>query len=134
MFSASVDIRVRYKETDQMGVVYHANYFIWFEVARVALLDELGYPYKELENDDYLLPVLACNGTFHSPAFFDDLLKVIVKIERLPQVRVEAFYEVKRGHELIATGLTKHAFVSREGKVVRPPLRFLQLAQTKFSS
>ena len=56
MLSASVDIRVRYEETDKMGVVYHSNYFIWFEVAWVALLDELGCPYSELEKDGFFFP------------------------------------------------------------------------------
>ena len=133
MLSASVDIRVRYKETDKMGVVYHANYFTWFEVARVALLDELGCPYADLEKADYYLPVLSCRGSFHSPAFFDDRLQVTVKIEKVPLARIEAFYEVKRKGKLIATGMTKHAFVSGKGRVVRPPEDFVELARAKFT-
>ncbi|MBT3668050.1 MAG: acyl-CoA thioesterase [Opitutae bacterium] len=133
MLSASVDIRVRYKETDKMGVVYHANYFTWFEVARVALLDELGCPYIELEKDGYFLPVLSCGGNFRLPAFFDDRLQVTVKIEKPPLVRIEALYEVKRKDELIATGVTKHAFVSSGGSVVRPPEKFVDLVQSTFS-
>ena len=69
MLSASVDIRVRYKETDQMGVVYHANYFTWFEIARIELLDQMGCPYLDLEKKGYLLPVLTCSASFQSPAF-----------------------------------------------------------------
>jgi len=76
MLRASVDIRVRYKETDKMGVVYHSNYFTWFEIARIALLDELGCPYADLEKDGFFLPVLSCDATFHQPAFFDDRLTV----------------------------------------------------------
>jgi acyl-CoA thioesterase FadM len=77
--------------------------------------------------------VLSCSGSFHSPAFFDDRLQVTVKIEKLPLVRIEAFYEVKRKGELIATGMTKHAFVSSKGRVVRPPEDFVELARAKFT-
>ena len=133
MLSASVDIRVRYKETDKMGVVYHANYFTWFEVARVALLDAFGYPYVKMEKEGYFLPVLSCSGNFHLPAFFDDRLQVTVRIEKTPLARIEAHYEVKRKNELLATGVTKHAFVSNKGRVIRPPERFVDLMQAKFS-
>ena len=127
-------IRVRYKETDQMGLVYHANYFTWFEIARIELLDQLGCPYVELEKEDFLLPVLSCNATFHLPAFFDDRLDVEVKIEEMPLVRIKACYEVRRNTDLIATGATKHAFVSGEGKVIRPPQKFIDLAKKKFGN
>ena len=127
-------IRVRYKETDQMGLVYHANYFTWFEIARIELLDELGCPYVELEKEGFLLPVLSCNTTFHLPAFFDDRLDVEVKIKQMPLVRIKASYEVRRNTDLIATGATQHAFVSGKGKVVRPPQRFIDLAKNKFGN
>ena len=132
MLSASVDIRVRYKETDKMGLVYHANYFTWFEIARVELLDQLGCPYVELEKKDYFLPVLSCSATFHSPALFDDSLKVEVEINKLPLVRIEASYKVLRAGELITSGFTQHAFVSGQGRVIRPPEEFLKLAKRKF--
>jgi acyl-CoA thioester hydrolase len=125
-------IRVRYKETDQMGLVYHANYFTWFEVARIELLDELGCPYVELEKEGFLLPVLSCNAAFHLPAFFDDRLDVEVKVEEMPLVRIKASYEVRRNTDLIATGATQHAFVTGTGKVVRPPQSFIDLAKNKF--
>lgn len=132
MLSASVDIRVRYKETDQMGVVYHANYFTWFEIARIELLDQMGCPYLDLEKKGYLLPVLTCSASFQSPAFFDDRLQVKVEIAKIPLVRIQASYEVRRGSELLVTGQTEHAFVSRAGRVVRPPEIFLNLAKKSF--
>ena len=70
MLRASVDIRVRYKETDKMGVVYHSNYFAWFEIARITLLDELGCPYAELEKAGFFLPVLSCRRNISSACFF----------------------------------------------------------------
>jgi len=126
MLSASVDIRVRYKETDKMGVVYHSNYFTWFEVARIELLDNLQCPYKELEEDGFFLPVLSCNATFHLPALFDDRLTVTVKIRDIPNIRIKAEYEVVKSGKIIVTGTTEHAFLSNEGKVVRPPQKFIQ--------
>mgnify|MGYP001160866110 CR=1 FL=1 len=132
MLSASVDIRVRYEETDKMGVVYHANYFTWFEIARIELLDQLGFPYKQLEKDDYFLPVLSCEASFHSPAFFDDRLQVQVEIKKIPTVRIFAEYTVRRNTDQIAAGCTEHAFVSREGRVLRPPPEFLKSVREKF--
>jgi acyl-CoA thioester hydrolase len=124
MLKSKSEIRVRYEETDQMGVVYHAKYFNWFEVGRINLLDDIGVPYKQLEEKGYFLPVLSCEAAFRSPAFFDDRLIIEVKVHFPTFIRMKADYEVKRGHNLIATGSTVHAFVSKEGKVVRPPAEF----------
>ena len=86
------------KKPTKWVLVYHANYFTWFEVARVELLDQLGCPYAGTwKRADYFLPVLSCRATFHSPAFFDDRLQVKVKIDKLPLVRIEASYKVLRG-------------------------------------
>ena len=129
MLSASAEVRVRYEETDKMGIVYHANYFTWFEIARIELLDAMGCPYNSLEKDNLYLPVLSCRANFRLPAHFDDRLRIVVKIEDFPMVRIKACYEVMRGEELLATGETTHAFVSGEGKVVRPPDAFLARAK-----
>ena len=133
MLTASREIRVRYAETDKMGVVYHANYFVWFESARIFLLDEIGLPYRELEESGYLLPVLECTAKFLRPAHFDDRLEVTVSIADLPVARIEATYEVRRGSELLATGRTLHAFVSPGGKILRPPEEFTQKAREIFA-
>ena len=132
MLSASVEVRVRYGETDKMGIVYHANYLTWFEIARIELLDSIGCPYKSLEENGFFLPVLSCQVTFRRPAHFDDLLRVVVIIDESSSVRIKADYEVLRDDVLLATGKTTHAFVSGEGKVVRPPRSFLE--RTKQSS
>ena len=129
MLYASVEVRVRYEETDKMGIVYHANYFTWFEVARIELLDAMGCPYLSLEEDGLFLPVLSCKADFHSPAHFDDRLRVVVKIKDSPLVRIRADYEVFREEQLLATGETTHAFLSTEGKVVRPPEKFMEKAR-----
>ena len=132
MLSATTDIRVRYAETDKMGVVYHANYFAWFEVARIGMLDQMGLPYAQLEERGYLLPVLECSAKFYSPGHFDDRIAVTVTVDQLPIVRIEAHYEVRRGEEILATGQTVHAFISPQGKILRPPEDFVTKAREIF--
>ncbi|OUU61077.1 MAG: hypothetical protein CBC20_00905 [Verrucomicrobia bacterium TMED60] len=129
MLSSSTKIRVRYEETDQMGVVYHAKYFNWFEVARVQLLDEIGIPYKELEKEGYFLPVLSCSAIFKHPAHFDDRLIIMLEISLASLLRLKVAYEVWRKDLMIATGTTEHAFISKDGKVIRPPASFVSLLE-----
>ena len=132
MIRSEIEIRVRYAETDKMGIAYHANYFTWFEVARVGMLDELGIPYRDLEAEGYLLPVLECRAKFLSSAFFDDLLTVKTFIEEPPLARIQVRYEVVRGEKLLCKGGTVHGFVTTEGEVTRPPGRFIELARARF--
>lgn len=129
MLSSSTEIRVRYEETDQMGVVYHAKYFNWFEVARIQLLDEIGIPYKELEKEGYFLPVLSCSAIFKHPAHFDDRLIIKLEISLASLLRLKVAYEVWRKDLMIATGTTEHAFISKDGKVIRPPASFVTLLE-----
>ena len=109
-----------------MGIVYHANYLTWFEIARIELLDSIGCSYVSLEAAGFFLPVLSCRVDFRKPAYFDDRLRVVARIDSSSSVRIEAEYEVFREDDLLATGQTTHAFVSGEGKVVRPPPYFLE--------
>ena len=132
MISAITEVRVRYQETDQMGVVYHGNYFTWFESARIELLDQMECSYQELEKGGYLLPVLTCEARFIKPAKFDDRLQVTALIKTSPVARIEIFYEVKRNEELLAKGATSHAFVNEEGKLIKPPIDFLDKAKKHF--
>jgi len=126
MISANVGIRVRYQETDQMKVVYHANYFTWFEAARIELLDQLGCPYRELEKNGYLLPVLHCEAKFKKPAHFDDRLTIKVLIKEPPTAKVKIDYQVFRGGDLLCSGNSTHAFIDKQGKLIRPPAAFLE--------
>lgn len=123
-FTGEVEIRVRYAETDAAGIVYHGNFFPWFESARVALLDARGLPYRELERLGFRLPVLEAEAKFHAPAFFDDRLTVRCRTGAPRGLRVEITYEVRRGGDLLATGRTLHAFVNHRGQPVRPPPAF----------
>jgi acyl-CoA thioester hydrolase len=121
MLQATVETRVRFAETDAMGVTYHGNYLPWFEMARVALLDQIGTPYRELEKQGCLLPVLETGLTYHRPSHFDDRIRITVSLAEKPKARLRLTYKVERGEELIVEGFTVHAFVNREFKAIRPP-------------
>lgn len=121
MPQATVETRVRFAETDAMGVTYHGNYLPWFEMARVALLDQLGCPYRELEKQGFLLPVLETGLTYHRPSYFDDRVRITVTLAEKPRARLHLTYKVERGDELLVEGFTMHAFVSRDFKAIRPP-------------
>jgi acyl-CoA thioester hydrolase len=129
MILAEIDIRVRYQETDQMSVVYHANYFTWFEAARIELLDRMGCPYRKLEKEGFFLPVLHCEAKFIKPAHFDDRLIVRVFINEPPAARIKINYEVYRSEKLLCTGNSTHAFIDKRGKLVRPPVSFSRSVQ-----
>ena len=83
MYAHSLEIRVSYAETDQMGVVYYANYFIWFERGRTELLRNIGLAYKDLEKKDLLLPVVKAFCSYHASAYYDDIVIVKTKIDKV---------------------------------------------------
>ena len=107
-------VRVRYEETDRMGVVYHANYFAWFEVGRVEMLRALGISYRALEDSGWALTVIDCAAEFRKSAQFDDELLVRARVVSFNRVRVKIAYEISRGEELLATGHTTHAVLERK--------------------
>ena len=94
-------VRVRYAETDKMGVVYHSNYLIWFEIGRTTLLKEIGLPYRELETAGFRLPVLEVTAKYLRPAVYDDVLTIITTMREKPLLRITLEYEVRRGEELL---------------------------------
>lgn len=106
-----------------MGVVYYANYFVWFEVARCDLLRSLGYTYAKLEEDGLMLPVISTQCNYLSSAHYDETIDVLTHCEILSPVRVEFSYDVSRstdGHRL-AEGKTVHASVDLDGHLQRLP-------------
>ena len=126
MLESRTQINVRYAETDMMGVVYHGNYLPWFEVGRTTLLKECGLPYRELEAQGYLLPVIELAMKFHKPALYDDTVTVITQLRERPLLRIRLEYEVRRGDELLVSGFTIHGFISKKGEPVRPPAAFTE--------
>jgi acyl-CoA thioester hydrolase len=122
---SSSRIRVRYAETDQMGVVYYANYFVWFEVGRTDLLRESGWNYREMEIDGFALPVIEAHCTYRESAKYDDEIEVRTSGAMLSPVRVQFTYEVVRMADAatLATGTTVHATLDRNGRPCRLPPR-----------
>jgi acyl-CoA thioester hydrolase len=118
-------VRVRYAETDQMGVVYHSNYFVWFEVGRTDLLRSAGWTYREMEADGLSLPVIEAHCDYRQPARYDDELEVRTTGALMSPVRVAFSYEIVRpaDGELLATGRTVHATLDRAGRPSRLPDR-----------
>ncbi len=133
MISARAQITVRYAETDMMGIVYHANYLPWFEVARTQLLREQGFPYRQLETDGYRLPVLEVAAKYRRPALYDDTLTIVATLREKPLLRIRIDYEVFRGDELLATGQSAHAFCDLTGRPTRPPAAFVARMNALFT-
>jgi len=125
MIESRSHVTVRYAETDMMGIVYHANYLPWFEVARTQLLREQGFPYRQLETDGYRIPVLEVAAKFIRPALYDDTLTIVATIREKPLLRIRLEYQVFRGEELLATGQSAHAFCDLRGRPTRPPPAFV---------
>jgi acyl-CoA thioester hydrolase len=122
-------VRVRYAETDTMGVVYYANYLVWFEVGRTDLLRGAGWSYRDMEADGYSLPVLEVGCMYRQSARYDDELDVRTTGELLSPVRVKFLYEVVRPGDgaQLATGFTVHASLDRDGRPRRLPDRVREL-------
>lgn len=112
------EIRVRYSETDKMGVVYYSNYFVWMEVGRTNLLRDIGLTYKEIEEKGIALPVSKAFAKYIAPAFYDDLITIHSTITSLSSVRIRIDYQIFREDRLICTGFTEHAFISMKNRKV----------------
>ncbi|MGI8990987.1 MAG: acyl-CoA thioesterase [Bryobacteraceae bacterium] len=120
-------LRVRYAETDQMGVVYYANYLIWMEVARVELCQSLGFRYRDMEKQDgVLLAVAEAHCRYLSPARFDDEVMVETSLKDAGTRLVRFRYEmsVENGARRIARGETTHLFVGKDMRPVRLPAKY----------
>jgi acyl-CoA thioester hydrolase len=123
-------VRVRYAETDQMGVVYYANYFVWFEIGRTDLLRTLGSTYRQLEADGLSLPVIEAACQYAAPCLYDDELVVVTRGRLLSPIRVSFSYAVERADGTVAArGRTEHAALGRDGRPHRLPA-FLREALT----
>lgn len=116
-------IRVRYAETDQMGIAHHGEYFAWFEVGRTDLLRETGCSYREVEEKGLRLPVIETHVRYLKPARYDDVLEIHTEVKELTGARVVFSYEVRRGDTEgpLATGRTEHAAVDGRGRACRLP-------------
>ena len=118
-------VRVRYADTDQMGVTYYANYLVWFEIGRTDWLRHHGWTYREMEREGFRLPVIEVQCRYLTPAYYDDDLDVYTNATLVTPARVRFDYEVKRGvaGSPVATGCTVHVVLSAAGKPCRVPAR-----------
>ena len=118
MIEHSTKIRIRYAETDQMKTVYYANYFVYFEQARTELMRKIGFPYSDLENMGYLLPVIEAHAAYYKSVAYDDEIIVITTLKDIPSTRIELNYKIINSstNNLIAEGYTIHCFVKLSTK------------------
>lgn len=125
-------LRVRYQETDRMGVVYHANVLNWFEIGRTEWIRSLGVPYRKLEEAGLYLPVVEAEVRFHRPALYDDVVEVRTRVTDVTPAGIAFAYEIRRrddgadvrsaepdGGELLASGRTRHAWLNARWKPCR---------------
>ena len=126
MLSGETQIRVRYAETDRMGLLHHANYLVYFEQARTELLRELGGNYKDLEDQGYLLVLTKVEVKYRSPAHYDDLLTVRAMLRHLPSDTVTFYMEIyNEKKKLVNGGSVKLCFVDMKTRRPVPPPEFV---------
>ena len=121
MKTHETEIRVRYQETDNMGVVYYANYFIWFEVARTEYLRSAGISYRKLEEKGAYLMVASATCQYKAPARYDDVVRIQTWIPRLKNSSLQFEHKLFVGDKLIATGESIHVFTNSNGRPIRVP-------------
>jgi len=123
-----IPIRVRYGETDQMGVVHHGNYALYLEMARIEWLRKLGISYKKMEEDGIVLPVISMYLNFKKSACYDDVIKVKTQLKKMPTATIEFDYEItNKNGEIITTANTVLAFIDmKTKKPMRAPKYILE--------
>ncbi len=122
-------IRVRYAETDQMGVVYYANYLVWFEIGRVELLRQLGFDYKQMESeDDCMIPVVEASCRYKAPARYDDELTILTEVASLRSSVIKFRYRILRTADeyLLSEGETTHVITNRNLQKRALPMKYVE--------
>ncbi len=116
-------IRVRYADTDAMGIVYYANYLKWFEIGRSELMREIGIVYSELETSGYYLPVIEVSCHYLLSARYDETVVIETEITAIRRASVRFDYVIRdeKKERILVEGFTLHPFTSKEGKIVRAP-------------
>ena len=134
MITTETKIRVRYADTDTMGVVYHSNYAIFFEVARTEMFRELGIPYSQMEKEGIALPVADLHISYKRSAHYDDLLTVRTTINEKPTVKVVFNYQIfNEQDELLCTGETTLVFLNKAtGRPTRIPKGIADLLEARW--
>jgi len=133
MIEHKTRIRVRYAETDQMRFAHHSHYIVWFEFARIEMLNAIGLPYARLEENGYYIPVLEVGAKYIHPAYFDEELQITVMMKQKPKATFRLEYEVfNEQNKKICTGYSSHSFMNAKGRAVKPPREFLKTVNQFF--
>ena len=114
-------LKARYYETDQMGIIHHANYIRWMEEARIDMLSQMGYPYRRFEEMGYISPVLHAECEYKKSVKFDDEVKIVVSLHEFGKVKFTLRYDIYNMSEdgvLSAVGTTRHCFLNKDGRPV----------------
>jgi acyl-CoA thioester hydrolase len=113
--------RVRYAETDAMGIVHHSSYVVWMEMGRTEFMRAYGFTYRELEQMGVLLPVLEINVRYRQPSYYDDELRITTRVGELSRVRIKLLYEIRRVADgvLLTEGYSLHTFAAPGGRPIR---------------
>ena len=128
MKNSLTNLRVRYSETDQMGIVYYGNYAQYLEQGRTDWLRSLGFTYKYMEEHQVMLPVINLNIDYKKPAKYDDLLTIKTSLLEIPSVKIKFYYEIQnQNHELLVTATTSLVFLdSITRKLIKAPNYLLE--------
>jgi acyl-CoA thioester hydrolase len=119
-----IEIRVRYYETDAMGIVHHSRYLTYFELGRTEMLRAAGITYREVEESGLMMVIVRAECRYRKPARYDDLLRLVTKTRRVTAVKLEHEYQLFRDEELLVEGSTMLACVDRDGEICRVPEQF----------
>jgi len=135
MYQSETTVRVRYGETDQMGYVYYGVYALYYEVARVEAMRQVGLSYKEVEAMGVMMPVLENKSRYLAPARYDELLRIVTTIRRMPSVKITFEYEIyNEANVLIHQGETMLVFIDRQtNRPCRPPQQMEDVLQSYFT-
>ena len=125
MISSTIDLDVRFSETDAMGIVYHANYLPWCECARLKLLESFGVKYTHMIDDGMHLPVVSVHFNYKHPARFGDTVSIKATIAQPPRIKIRVDYEISANGNLLVTGYTEHVFINNSGAPIKPPSNFM---------
>lgn len=123
-----INFRVRYQETDKMGIVHHSVYYIWFEAGRTEWMREQGLTYRECETKGWLLPLVECGAKYLSPAYYDDLVEIETELTSHEGAGFYFSYRVTNleTKKLLATGFTKHVCVDANHRINKTATKFLK--------
>lgn len=135
MYQYTTTITVRYGETDQMGIVYYGNYALYYEIGRTEAIKNLGYTYKQMEADGFIMPVLDLQIKYHKAAKYDDVLNVTTSIAAMPTRKMTFHTEILNNKkEIINSGFTTLIFLNKTtNRICSPPQKLIELLQPYFA-